>query len=244
MLAADDPRLAARLAAFGQPGLGQVLRTRRARATLSIMVLVLIAAVAAVIYLMSSFRPRQPRDRPPGRAGSTRPRPRRPAGPATNGVASAPAAPVQQAHRAAGQARAALAQCCRHGRARVRGAGDAVGAGAGAAIAPGGTPVAVLSPRTAAILLACRFAEDSADGVTHRVVDVGGLAVHIAEAGTGPAGPAAARLPRVLVLLASSADRAGQRRISRRGARPARLRQDRRPGGGRTSTPCCTWPAT
>ncbi|HUZ51309.1 MAG TPA: alpha/beta hydrolase [Streptosporangiaceae bacterium] len=28
--------------------------------------------------------------------------------------------------------------------------------------------------------------EDSADGVTHRVVDVGGLAVHIAEAGTGP----------------------------------------------------------
>ena len=57
MLAADDPKLAARLAAFGQPGFGQVLRTRRARATLSIMVLVLIAAVAAVIYLMSSFRP-------------------------------------------------------------------------------------------------------------------------------------------------------------------------------------------
>lgn len=57
MLAADDPRLAARLAAFGQPGFGQVLRTRRARATLSLMVLVLIAAVAAVIYLMSAFRP-------------------------------------------------------------------------------------------------------------------------------------------------------------------------------------------
>lgn len=56
MLAADDPRLAARLAAFGQPGLGQVLRTRRARATLSLMVLVLIAAVAAVIYMMSAFR--------------------------------------------------------------------------------------------------------------------------------------------------------------------------------------------
>ena len=60
MLAADDPKLAARLAAFGQPGLGQVLRTRRARATLSIMVLVLIAAVAAVIYLMSAFRSGNP----------------------------------------------------------------------------------------------------------------------------------------------------------------------------------------
>ena len=57
MLAADDPKLAARLAAFGQPGFGQVLRTRRARATLSVMVLVLIAAVAAVIYMMSSLRP-------------------------------------------------------------------------------------------------------------------------------------------------------------------------------------------
>jgi Protein of unknown function (DUF3040) len=57
MLAADDPKLAARLAAFGQPGFGQVLRTRRARATLSIMLLILIAAVAAVIYMMSVFRP-------------------------------------------------------------------------------------------------------------------------------------------------------------------------------------------
>jgi hypothetical protein len=56
MLAADDPKLAARLAAFGQPGFGQVLRTRRARATLSVMLLVLIAAVAAVIYLMSTVR--------------------------------------------------------------------------------------------------------------------------------------------------------------------------------------------
>ena len=56
MLAADDPKLAARLAAFGQPGFGQVLRTRRARATLSVMLLILIAAVAAVIYLMSALR--------------------------------------------------------------------------------------------------------------------------------------------------------------------------------------------
>jgi len=57
MLAADDPKLAARLAAFGQPGFGHVLRTRRARATLSIMLLILIAAVAAVIYMMSVLRP-------------------------------------------------------------------------------------------------------------------------------------------------------------------------------------------
>lgn len=57
MLAADDPKLAARLAAFGQPGIGQVLRTRRARATMSAVALVLIAAVAAVIFMMSSLRP-------------------------------------------------------------------------------------------------------------------------------------------------------------------------------------------
>jgi len=56
MLAADDPKLAARLAAFGQPGFGQVLRTRRARATLSIMLLILVAAVAAVIYMMSVLK--------------------------------------------------------------------------------------------------------------------------------------------------------------------------------------------
>jgi Protein of unknown function (DUF3040) len=56
MLAADDPKLAARLAAFGQPGFGQVLRTRRARATISAIALVLIAAVAAVIFMMSSLR--------------------------------------------------------------------------------------------------------------------------------------------------------------------------------------------
>ncbi len=57
MLAADDPKLAARLAAFGQPGLAHVLHTRRARATLSLMVLVLIAAAAAVIYMMTALRP-------------------------------------------------------------------------------------------------------------------------------------------------------------------------------------------
>lgn len=57
MLAADDPRLAARLSAFGQPGVGQVFRSRRAKAVLSLMMVAVIAAAASVIYLMSVFRP-------------------------------------------------------------------------------------------------------------------------------------------------------------------------------------------
>jgi hypothetical protein len=56
MLAADDPRLAARLGAFGQPGVGHVLRTRRARTVLSLLMLAVIATAAAVIYLVSAFR--------------------------------------------------------------------------------------------------------------------------------------------------------------------------------------------
>src|SRR5215472_15657591 len=52
MLAADDPRLAARLS-----GVGQVLRTRRAKAVLSLLMVCVIAAAASVIYLMSVFRP-------------------------------------------------------------------------------------------------------------------------------------------------------------------------------------------
>jgi hypothetical protein len=57
MLAADDPRLAARLSAFGQPGVGQVFRARRAKAALSLLMVAVIAAAASVIYLMSAFRP-------------------------------------------------------------------------------------------------------------------------------------------------------------------------------------------
>jgi hypothetical protein len=56
MLAADDPRLAARLAAFGRPGLGQVLGTGRARATVAVMVVAVVVAVAVVVYLMSALR--------------------------------------------------------------------------------------------------------------------------------------------------------------------------------------------
>jgi DUF3040 family protein len=56
MLAADDPRLAARLAAFGRPGLGHVLRTGRARATAAVIVVAVVVAVGVVVYLMSALR--------------------------------------------------------------------------------------------------------------------------------------------------------------------------------------------
>ena len=56
MLAADDPRLAARLAAFGRPGISEMLRTRRARAAIALMALALVAAVAIVMYMMSTVR--------------------------------------------------------------------------------------------------------------------------------------------------------------------------------------------
>jgi hypothetical protein len=68
MLAADDPRLAARLSAFGQPGVGQVLRTRRAKAVLSLLMVAVIAAAASVIYMMSVFRPGGTTHNPPHRS--------------------------------------------------------------------------------------------------------------------------------------------------------------------------------
>jgi Protein of unknown function (DUF3040) len=118
MLAADDPKLAARLAAFGQPGFGQVLRTRRARATLSIMVLVLIAAVAAVIYLMSSFRPGNPG---PGHRHSSVQHSATPSSrPVTHRVATAPAVHVskptgqQVQHPGPAQCAATVAPACGH----------------------------------------------------------------------------------------------------------------------------------
>jgi Protein of unknown function (DUF3040) len=78
MLAAEDPRLAAKLSAFGQPGVVQVLRTRRARAALSLLMLAVIAAAAAVIYLVSAFRigsggPSVPHEQQTSQRASTRP---------------------------------------------------------------------------------------------------------------------------------------------------------------------------
>ena len=85
MLAADDPRLAARLAAFGQPGVAHVLRTRRARAVLSLLMLAVIAAAAAVIYLMSAFR-----------IGTTTP-----GSPPSHGISASPATSTLPAHKTA-----------------------------------------------------------------------------------------------------------------------------------------------
>jgi hypothetical protein len=101
MLAADDPRLAARLAAFGRPGLSQVLRTGRARAALALMIVAVAAAVAVVVYLMGAFRlgvpqrPQPPRAShkaqrvvaPSARAGNTPVFPVLPVGSAGNGSA-------------------------------------------------------------------------------------------------------------------------------------------------------------
>ncbi len=53
VLAADDPRLAARLASFGRPGLGQTLRSRRVR---SLATLAIFAVIALLIYAMSTLR--------------------------------------------------------------------------------------------------------------------------------------------------------------------------------------------
>ena len=57
VLAADDPKLAARLASFGRPGIGTALRAPRARAMLSLASLAVIAAIALVLYAVSAFRP-------------------------------------------------------------------------------------------------------------------------------------------------------------------------------------------
>src|SRR5215472_17131684 len=91
MLAADDPRLAARLASFGQPGLGHALRTRRGRVTLSLMLLALIAAVAIVLYMTSAFRLNGGTTGVPGRPGSTH----------THGAASSRMASLPRAWRSA-----------------------------------------------------------------------------------------------------------------------------------------------
>jgi hypothetical protein len=100
-LAADDPKLAARLAAFGQPGLGHVLRTRRARATLSLMVVVLAAAVASVIYMMSMFRPGTGNYTPAGRPHVTSSVSHTPAGSrptSTDAALKAPAPQINSLH--------------------------------------------------------------------------------------------------------------------------------------------------
>ncbi len=56
LLAADDPRFAARLSSFGRPGVRDLVRTRRARTVVSAIAVALVAVVAVVCYAMSSIR--------------------------------------------------------------------------------------------------------------------------------------------------------------------------------------------
>ncbi|HUZ26441.1 MAG TPA: DUF3040 domain-containing protein [Streptosporangiaceae bacterium] len=70
-LADDDPRLASRLAAFGQPRLPAMLGSSRARAVAVLISLALAAVVTLMVYSMRPFpagsgKPGHPAQRSPG----------------------------------------------------------------------------------------------------------------------------------------------------------------------------------
>lgn len=54
-LAAEDPRLAARLGAFGQQRLRSPLRSQQARTISGVLALALIAAVTIMVFVISPF---------------------------------------------------------------------------------------------------------------------------------------------------------------------------------------------
>lgn len=54
-LAADDPKLAARLGTFGQPRLPGTFRVQHARTIGGVLALVLIAAVTVMMFVVSPF---------------------------------------------------------------------------------------------------------------------------------------------------------------------------------------------
>ncbi len=54
-LAADDPRLASRLGAFGQQGMHTPFLSPRARTISGVLALTLIAAVTLVLFVLSPF---------------------------------------------------------------------------------------------------------------------------------------------------------------------------------------------
>lgn len=54
-LAADDPRLASRFSAFGQPRLPGALSSQRAKAISGLLALVLIGAVTAMMFVLSPY---------------------------------------------------------------------------------------------------------------------------------------------------------------------------------------------
>jgi Protein of unknown function (DUF3040) len=54
-LAADDPRLASRLSAFGQQRLPPAFRSQRARTVSGVLALLLIAAVTVMMFVLSPY---------------------------------------------------------------------------------------------------------------------------------------------------------------------------------------------
>jgi uncharacterized membrane protein YgdD (TMEM256/DUF423 family) len=75
-LAAEDPRLAARLGAFGQQRLRSPLRSQQARTISGVLALALIAAVTIMVFVISPFAHHAQNDpkttvHPPPAAGST-----------------------------------------------------------------------------------------------------------------------------------------------------------------------------
>jgi hypothetical protein len=101
-LAADDPRLAARLGAFGQPRLPGHVKIQHARTIGGVLALALIAAVTVMVFVISPFANHMRSDQgprgTPSAAAKTRPTSRASAtaaarsNPATVRAAKSPAA--------------------------------------------------------------------------------------------------------------------------------------------------------
>jgi hypothetical protein len=77
-LAADDPRLAARLGSFGQPRLPSHIKVQHARTIGGVLALALIAAVTVMVFVISPFahhmrNDQGPRGTPSAAAKSTPP---------------------------------------------------------------------------------------------------------------------------------------------------------------------------
>lgn len=69
-LAANDPRLAARLDSFGQPRRPGTIRLQHARTIGGVLALALIAAVTVMMFVISPFAHRAPYNNP-GKAGTS-----------------------------------------------------------------------------------------------------------------------------------------------------------------------------
>jgi hypothetical protein len=99
-LAADDPRLAARLGSFGQPRLPSQLKIQHARTIGGILALALIATVTVMVFVISPFANHIRDQQGPRGAPSTAARATQPARATTAG--SGNSAPAKTARAAAG----------------------------------------------------------------------------------------------------------------------------------------------